>query len=837
MIFSAADFASAAELQPLIDFIPKDAYVAPAVIADEHQPPLGLAADIHKKLATFSLDAHMLYQKHMTAFSSASKNLAHPVEFKTMSLDDIARTLLPGKADWEGKYEPALRYALHSALLDDDTETFRTLNQITGGKHVSYLYRVSPASSATAIRNVQSRVRYIMDFLGNKTSQKGKPTRLTDSLWTFIVKSRKLIKESRQNRSWTDHGVLEPNQRRSHPHTDWTEEQQEFLRFMELWSGSQFRPGTPLHTMGSTVLRLTGMYKSAKQLNAKTGWTFLQEVGRFPSWEPQIRHKFPLPGATALPGGGYDRPSPGPYVESMRDDVAAGYRKDWGALKAYCIDAPSSFLLDDAISVEPTETPGEHWIHVHSSDPTAFIKPNSKLSEFAEIIAMDHFLPGFRYSMFPDDFFKDVVMKQLSLDHDRPCLTFSTRLNEAGEVLDVKVQPGTLQDVMFISPDEIAKVCPPVRAASPKQQETDSLVVGPPQDAEFTSNRKMVSADDLSPSEKADLQTMHRLLRAVDAIRLERGAIPQSRPSRSVRVMFDGKGNPSPTVDPEDPTSWSGDPAIEVRIDEANNETLVGMAMTLAGESAAKWCHARGIPVPFHTQPGALRNPAALRALGDEIRAMTDRGETIPVDMWRRFDREAGPTAMAVEPGPVTLMGMEMYVKVTSPLRRLSDCLAHWQIHAHLNSHPPPSPPHLASDTASLPWTGPALREKLDALRLPTHTSRSLSRLGVQPWAHQAFLRAWKFGEAPLPEKFRFTARGIYTALATGDLDFLGFRAVLRKRDLAGVIMMKDLKAGDELEVEVSDVDAYVGVVYVSPLRRLPREGEVSEGDAEPVAA
>lgn len=831
VLFSVADFASPPEMQPLVDFIPKDRYLTPTEIRIEHQPPMELGINLERKITSFSNEASGLYQRAMSSLSAASKKLPWTSQFRTLSLHEIATILVPDMADANGNFEPALMYAIHTALLDDETDAFRALNQISSGKHVSYLYRVSPAASIDAILNVRSLMRDIMETFGGKFpfQKAGRPSSISNPLWWFIVKARNTIKTSRENRSFTDHGVLTPHHERYPACEPWSSSHKSFIRFIELWASNHFRRGSPLHSLGSSILRLTGMYGEARQLNESTGWTFLQEIGWIPSWEISTRFRFPLAGASVQPGGGYNRPNPGQYTMSMRDDIAAGYRKDWGSLKAYCIDAPSTTLLDDAISIEPTETPGEHWIHVHSADPSAFVKPHSKLAEFAGIMAMDHFLPGYRYSMFPEDFYDDVIMKKLSLASGRPCLTFSTRVNEAGEVLDTKIQPGTLQNVMFISPDDIAKSCPPLRKGSMDVSGPTSLYVGPSQEADPEPTRKMITADDLSPQETANLQTMHRILAAVDAARFKRGAVRQSRPARSVRVMFDGKGHSTPEPSAPEVAMWPGDPAIELSLHPQEDGSLVSMAMTLAGETAAKWCHARGIPVPYHTQPGALRNRAMMQGLTEKIHGYMDRGEPVPMSLWQVFDREAGPSAQAVDPSPVILMGMDMYTKVTSPLRRLADCITHWQIHAYLASNPPSatttsSTTPTAADEATLPWSRKALASKLDSLRLSTHTSRSLSRLGTQPWAHQAFLRAWRFGEAAIPPTFTFTARDVYAYLVQGDIDFLGFRAVLPKTALNGVALIKEVRPGDRFEVSVANVDAYRCIIYLNALRTLGAE-------------
>lgn len=832
VLFSVADFASPSEMQPLIDFVPKDRRVELAEMYDQYQPPAELTKVLLQKMWRFGDEATLAAQRKMGELSHANTQLPWPTDFRTLSLQEIADILVPEAANADGGYEPSLLYAIHTGLLSDEYDSFRALNQLSRGKHVSYLYRISPAASIQSIIKVKKLIRNIMDVFGGKFpfEKADRPGKINNDLWWFIAKARQMVKLSRSNRNWTDHGMLAPHHDRYSKFSRWTVDQKDYLRFMELWTSDQFRAGSPLHSMGSSILRLTGMYRDAEQLNASTGWTFLQELGWIPSWEVSARHRLPLPGATVRPGGGYNRPDPGPYQDSMREDIAAEYRKDWGSLKAYCIDASSTVLLDDAISIEPTDTPGEHWIHVHSADPAAFVKPDSKLADFASIVAIDHYLPGYRYSMFPEDFNDEVVMKKLSLDSGRPCLTFSTRLNEAGEVIDTKIQPGTLQNVISISPDEVAKVCPTPGQAGDESSEVVGLYVGPEQSARFDSGRTMATAEDLTPEDKSDLQTMHRVLSTVNAKWLKNGAVRHTQSTRSIQVMFDSRGDPRPKDCSPSATKWPGDPAIELSTGRQQDGSLVQMAMTLAGNTAAKWCYERGIPVPYHSQPRALRSPEAMREIADKMHGFVDSGKPVPRALWELFVREAGPASLDVEPTPVIPMGLDMYTKVTSPLRRLPDCMTHWQIHAYLSSNREQSSTAPAS-TEALAWSRHDLRSKLDALRLPLYVSRTLQNLGTQTWAHQAFLRAWKFGEGRIPSKFEFTVRDTYKDRLQGDLGFLGFRAVLNSSALGRLALMKDIRVGDKFEVEVENVDVYRGLIWVRALRALERGTEIEEGD------
>ena len=98
------------------------------------------------------------------------------------------------------------------------------------------------------------------------------------------------------------------------------------------------------------------------------------------------------------------------------------------------------------------------------------------------------------------------------------------------------------------------------------------------------------------------------------------------------------------------------------------SRALVAEAMLMAGEGVARLCHAREIPIPFATQapPDGARDGGGLAA-----------------DYARR--RSFKPTRMVAAPDVHAGLGLPMYTRVTSPLRRYPDLLVHQQLRAWLD--------------------------------------------------------------------------------------------------------------------------------------------------------
>ncbi len=106
-------------------------------------------------------------------------------------------------------------------------------------------------------------------------------------------------------------------------------------------------------------------------------------------------------------------------------------------------------------------------------------------------------------------------------------------------------------------------------------------------------------------------------------------------------------------------------------LERSRSRNLVMDAMLLAGEGCARWCQGRGVPIPFAGQ------------------AAPDKSE-IPTDMAGMFAyrRCFKPTRLSLEPTAHAGLGLSLYTRATSPLRRYSDLLVHQQVRAVLTGRP-----------------------------------------------------------------------------------------------------------------------------------------------------
>jgi exoribonuclease-2 len=107
-------------------------------------------------------------------------------------------------------------------------------------------------------------------------------------------------------------------------------------------------------------------------------------------------------------------------------------------------------------------------------------------------------------------------------------------------------------------------------------------------------------------------------------------------------------------------------------IDRHGSRAMVTDLMLMAGEAAAAWCGARGIPIPHATQPppDSVRHPEGMAAM-------------------YAYRRQFKPSRTSIEPGPHFGLGLDAYARATSPLRRYADLLVHQQIRAALHGGEP----------------------------------------------------------------------------------------------------------------------------------------------------
>ncbi len=216
--------------------------------------------------------------------------------------------------------------------------------------------------------------------------------------------------------------------------------------------------------------------------------------------------------------------------------------------------------------------------------------------------------------------------------------------------------------------------------------------------------------------EEEPLRTLHGWAQRRAARRRQQGAVTLDLPEVRIKVA-DGQV----AIDPM-PTLRSRDTVAEL--------------MLMAGEAAAQMAVAHSLPLPFITQDaGEPMNPP--QTLAEMVAGR----------------RRLRPSQASTRPGPHAGLGLPAYVRITSPLRRYLDLVAHQQVRAYLAGRP-------ALDEA-------ALLERLGAAEAIGGAVRRAEQLARQHWTIVYLQQnaGWS-GEGVIVEKVGLRATVLIPALA-----------------------------------------------------------------------
>ncbi|KAI1356318.1 hypothetical protein F5Y01DRAFT_267029 [Xylaria sp. FL0043] len=826
-LFVINNFATLDEVKPVIDALPS---VEVSIETLNRFQDLGegpsreAGAVLLRKMLFFVQRAEAVYQANAGTLDASSAFIGDPVKHRYLTLHEITDLLLPDTNKYGGKFSPQSLYAVHRALLQDEV-FFRPLRQ-TGHKR-SYLFEISPLSEVRIIQKVEKIVR---DHLGMKHKDRAARWPAENPLESFVSNAQRMIDASRKNREWSDSGIIGPSPKPVLEKPNWSEMDLEILQFIELWASYQkFPQYSSLQTLGSALLRALDRYEEARGYVPATGWSFLQEVGWIPPWEIAARYSVRFPGVEIKRGGSYVRPFMGMLDRHLKKDILSLIRRPLRGMTTYCIDDITAREIDDAVSLERTSNPEEYWIHVHVADPASSFGADTPVAKYAELIPEAIYLPGHLEPMLPES----IVHARFSLAPFRPCLTFSALVNTDGTVLKERITANVLDNVVYMTYEDAASAI----GEAGEGPYTETVQAAPSAAPEIqAANRKMTRPDDLTEDQKNDLATLSQLGKAIQAKRLEKGATPFFTPHPTATVDFGGVKQ----TESDGFISTTGDPSIHVHYTQRSGTALVENAMKLANEVAARWCYERGIPIPYRTQPHALRNADLVQQYArDVLNPLLNSGVRPDEKVWQHMRSLVGADEISTTPGPHFTLGSDMYTKATSPLRRFGDLIVHWQIEAALleekrlkrkllgkSSHK-----KNGDDLSFLPFSRERLDRMLPMLRLREKQARALTNVeGADQWILQAMVRAWRFKDGSLPDTFKLTISHLARSNFTGQLDWFERRAVLKYDALNNVALNADVRIGDVFEVRLTDINVHSRQIFVEALRLLEKAGENNEG-------
>lgn len=244
---------------------------------------------------------------------------------------------------------------------------------------------------------------------------------------------------------------------------------------------------------------------------------------------------------------------------------------------------------------------------------------------------------------------------------------------------------------------------------------------------------------------------------------------------------------------PETSIKVTDEDVIDIRVfDDSPARQMIAEMMILAGDVAARYGQSHNLVMPFRSQPQP-------ELPSDEELMQLPTGLVRDCAIRRCMPR----SEMGITPARHATLGLESYSQVTSPIRRYTDLLAHFQIKAHLRGEP-------------LPFSSTEMTELTQGVSSAAYEAVLVERQTKRYWALE-YLR-------------RQGSDVVWSAMLL---------RWLREHDRLGLVIFEDL--GLELAMRF-DRDVELGerlqvrVVHVSPRQDVIRMEEVSEDMAESVA-
>jgi exoribonuclease-2 len=312
---------------------------------------------------------------------------------------------------------------------------------------------------------------------------------------------------------------------------------------------------------------------------------------------------------------------------SQVEDPDHHRRRDLRALPVYTIDSSSTVEIDDGLSIEYRGPEQKEWALIHIADPTRWMSPNNDLDLCARKRASTLYLPELVQSMLPLEIARDVM--SLLPSHRSHALTFAVRLGEDGGIEEYEIFPSLLQNIKRTNYDEVNTVLEGSALTDPA------------------------------------LHRLYELALKRRAWRRRSGAYLTNFPKAEAKVVDGGQH-------------------VEVMFEcqsDSKAQIVVSEMMILTGQVSAQYAQEHNIPVAYRTQaPPFVESEeydAFLRTLPPIVREF----EYIGV-----MNRATG----SATPGRHFGVGFNAYARASSPIRRYSDILVHYQIKAHLRGDPLP---------------------------------------------------------------------------------------------------------------------------------------------------
>ncbi|CAM0135069.1 unnamed protein product [Umbelopsis sp. WA50703] len=509
------------------------------------------------------------------------------------------------------------------------------------------------------------------------------------SYTNFLKRAREYVSYSNRERDSVT-GVVRPSEA-YHRLPQFTHDDKKYIDFIAEWVMTQkFALNTPHDVFAPTILKALKCYDDIF-IELDVAARFLRDIGMWQPWDnmtllenvsTSVEHCWSrkakenediMKAAEAA----FKPHSRGILIKSNQHlgphelyptDICDRIRHDFGQIPVYTIDDPSAKEIDDGVSIEDH---GDHtWVHVHVADPSAYIHPNHQLANVMAARVQTLYLPERHFPLLPESLSSQkfsLLSPESSSSFGAYTMSFSAKVDLDGNVIDAKVRPGVVHNICKLSYDEV-----------------DAMLAN-------TQPESSISSDS-----KPELSTLARVAQTHLKNRIKDGYTSFQRSESSIQL------DPYPLTLPrthyDQPHFEQSIPNITVfKRDQAQSiaRSMIAECMIMAGRVTSSMATELRIPMVYRmqeppnidllstTEQELVQSILSSRNPVDGSIAMPEAFKLLPF---------ISPGSVTTQPGrPHWMMGLTNgYTKVTSPLRRYLDIVAHWQLKAALLNEPVP---------------------------------------------------------------------------------------------------------------------------------------------------
>eukprot|EP01130_Rhizamoeba_saxonica_P001701 TRINITY_DN11565_c0_g1_i1.p1 TRINITY_DN11565_c0_g1~~TRINITY_DN11565_c0_g1_i1.p1 ORF type:complete len:841 (-),score=184.62 TRINITY_DN11565_c0_g1_i1:39-2561(-) len=334
-------------------------------------------------------------------------------------------------------------------------------------------------------------------------------------------------------------------------------------------------------------------------------------------------------------------------LEKPIPDSVGDIRVDLDDLPVFAIDESYANERDDAISYVQ-DIHGHDWVYVHISDPTRFIDMKSPLINVFIERYSSVYLPEETWNMIPEPLSN--ILFSLNDDKASFTLTFKIKLKNDGGIDKYEIVPSIVRNVYNLNFDEV-----------------DSMMTGEP------------TSDKLK-----DLKDKY----FDDFIKLERLAQKRRNFRKSHRAIISYISEPIAHIKTQESDEISVD--ISVKKDFYSNSRgiiteFMYLVNELAGEELSKYhllAAFRGSDEVPDKKFESSRDPLEDRIRQEALLRSKNKTKQKPNSIMRAIEklRRMPQSYSSLTAVNHSALGLAQYVQVTSPVRRVTDLLAHYQL-------------------------------------------------------------------------------------------------------------------------------------------------------------